>query len=291
MLGRIPNIKMRITDTDIDVVIKTLLAWYEEAGVDEIILDRPVNRTSTAPNSTQRSKKKYAAPSCSLSRDFLRSVDRSGNIHFDLKEAVQAARTAANRAGSLDALNVAVERFDYCSLKITANTTVFADGIPGAEVMIVGEAPGADEDRQGKPFVGVSGRLLDCMLASIGLSRSKSVYITNIIPWRPPGNRPPTSAEISICIPFVERHIELAAPRILMLAGGTSARALMRMQDGIASLRGNFMNWTSPNHQETIPALATYHPAYLLRTPGQKASAWNDLLTLRCRLDAIANKF
>ncbi|AFX98524.1 uracil-DNA glycosylase, 4 family protein [Candidatus Endolissoclinum faulkneri L2] len=282
---------MRITDIYIDAVFKALLGWYVEAGVDETILNRPINRTRIAVNSAQRSEKKHTAVSYSLTRDLLQPASKAGEINFDLNGAVEAARRAANRAASLDALNVAVERFDYCNLKLTANNTVFADGIPGAEVMIIGEAPGADEDHQGKPFVGVSGRLLDSMLDSIGLSRFKSVYITNIIPWHPPGNRQPTSDEISVCIPFVERHIELAAPRILMLVGGTSVRALMKIHDGIARLRGNFMNWTSPNYQETIPALATYHPAYLLRTPSQKASAWNDMLTLRCRLDSIANKF
>lgn len=153
--------------------------------------------------------------------------------------------------------------------------------------MVVGEAPGADEDRQGKPFVGVSGQLLDRMLASIGLYRAETVYITNILPWRPPGNRQPTPAEIATCIPFVERHIELAGPKVLLFAGGTSAKSLMGRKEGITRLRGTWMDWPLPNLGRSIPALATYHPAYLLRSPGQKSSAWKDLLALRRRLDEV----
>lgn len=212
-------------------------------------------------------------------------MSRAAQAEFD--RPAEAAREAARSADSLEALKAVIDGFEGCGLKVTATNTVFADGVPGADVMVIGEAPGADEDRQGKPFVGVSGQLLDRMLASIGLSRTESVYITNILPWRPPGNRQPTPAEIATCIPFVERHIELAAPKLLMFAGGTSAKSLMGRKEGITRLRGTWIDWPQPNSGGSIPALATYHPAYLLRSPGQKSSAWKDLLALRRRLDEV----
>lgn len=280
-----------MTAADIRSAARALLSWYVEAGVDEAILASPVNRLRPAAKPAQAPSPRPAAlppanraPAAPVPRPAA-AVPRAPQAELD--RPAEAARAAARTAASLDELKQVLEGFEGCGLKVTATNTVFADGVAGADVMVIGEAPGADEDRQGKPFVGVSGQLLDRMLASIGLSRAESVYITNILPWRPPGNRQPTPAEIATCIPFVERHIELAAPKLLMFAGGTSAKSLMGRKEGITRLRGTWMDWPLPNSGGTIPALATYHPAYLLRTPGQKASAWKDLLALRRRLDEV----
>ena len=272
-----------MTAADIQAAARALLSWYVEAGVDEATLSAPVNRLQPRLKASVR-----PAPPASVAAPQVPprpAVPRAAQAELD--RPAEAARAAARAASSLEALKAVMEGFEGCGLKVTATNTVFADGVPGADVMVIGEAPGADEDRQGKPFVGVSGQLLDRMLASIGLSRSESVYITNILPWRPPGNRQPTPAEIATCIPFVERHIELAAPKILIFAGGTSAKSLMGRKEGITRLRGTWTEWKVPHSETVIPALATYHPAYLLRTPGQKASAWKDLLALRRRLDEV----
>jgi DNA polymerase len=170
-------------------------------------------------------------------------------------------------------------------LKLTANRTVFADGNPEARLMIVGEAPGAEEDRQGLPFVGPAGQLLDRMLASIGLDRG-SAYITNVVYWRPPGNRNPTGAEIATCLPFLVRHIELVAPAVLALAGGTAAKALLATTEGIMKLRGRWFTYESPGLARPIPVRAIFHPAFLLRSQGQKREAWRDLIAIRKRLEA-----
>lgn len=191
--------------------------------------------------------------------------------------AVMAARDAARTAASLEELRALLEAFDGCPLKRTATQLVFADGNPAAKVMFVGEAPGRDEDVQGLPFVGRSGRLLDLMLASIGLDRT-SAYIANVIPWRPPGNRTPTPQETAICLPFIRRQVELADPDILVCLGGPSAQALLNASEGITKLRGRVMPYDTGSR--TIKAIATFHPAYLLRTPLGKRYAWRDLLAI-----------
>ena len=187
--------------------------------------------------------------------------------------------TDQNWAGcqDLEALRQACSNFDGCGLKKTASNMVFSDGNPDADIMLIGEAPGADEDRQGKPFVGVSGQLLDRMMASIGLTRS-NLYISNIILWRPPGNRTPTTEEIAAFLPIMKRHIQLIAPKVIVTLGGSSTKALLGTQDGILKCRGKWHEFDLGNG--TIPLLATLHPAYLLRTPGQKALAWQDLRML-----------
>jgi DNA polymerase len=184
---------------------------------------------------------------------------------------------------SLEALREALEAFEGCALKETALHTVFSDGNPQARLMVIGEAPGADEDRLGKPFVGISGQLLDRMLGAIGLDRT-SVYITNIVPWRPPGNRPPTSQEISLCLPFVERHISLIAPQLLLVVGGTAAKSLLAAPKGITKLRGQWLPYHNAYLETPVEVLATFHPAYLLRSPSQKREAWKDFLKLQERL-------
>lgn len=193
------------------------------------------------------------------------------------------AREAAKAASDLGALREALAAFDGCALKKTATNLVFADGNPQAEVMLVGEAPGADEDRQGKPFVGVSGQLLDRMMAAIGLDRT-TFYITNVCFWRPPGNRKPTEAELAAQLPFVTRHIELVRPKVLVLVGGSSAQGLLGMNDGITRLRGRWFDYVAPNLPAPIPALPIFHPAYLLRQPGLKREAWRDLMKLQAKI-------
>ena len=197
-------------------------------------------------------------------------------------ESTRAASAQAFAAGcdSLDALARALEAFEGCSLKDTANSLCFADGSPNARVMLIGEAPGAEEDRQGRPFCGPSGRVLDKMLATIGLDR-RHVWITNVIYWRPPGNRAPTPAEIGVCLPFLERQIDLLQPGYIVFVGGIAMRALLGLKEGITRLRGREMHYHHPGTGVDIPVLAVFHPAYLLRQPMQKKLAWRDLLTIR----------
>ena len=200
--------------------------------------------------------------------------------------AIVSAREAAKAAPDLAALQQALRDFDGCALKKTATNLVFADGNPSASVMLIGEAPGADEDRQGKPFVGVSGQLLDRMMGAIGLDRS-TFYITNVCFWRPPGNRKPTEAELAALMPFVIRHIELVNPKVLVLIGGSSAQGLLGTNDGITRLRGRWFEFQAPGLAAPIPVLPLFHPAYLLRQPGLKREAWRDLLKLKARLAAL----
>lgn len=183
---------------------------------------------------------------------------------------------------SLEDLRQAMLKDTVCSLKETALNTVFGDGNPQASVMLIGEAPGADEDRLGKPFVGVSGQLLDKMMATIGLTRD-NFYITNIIPWRPPANRQPSVEEIRLCLPFVKKHIELIRPQVLIFVGGTAAKALLDTTEGIMRLRGRWLTYTALPEQPTA-AFAIYHPAYLLRSPGQKKVAWQDMVQVKQKL-------
>lgn len=264
------------------------LRWLADMGADEMIGDRAVNRYTKA----QSAPANPAAATLS---------DRAGQLPPSARPAVAAApdllapaqgaedaREAAASAATLDELRARLETFEGCALKFTATNTVFSDGHADAEVMFIGEAPGVEEDRQGKPFVGASGQLLDRMLAAIGLSRqghgAEGAYISNVLFWRPPGNRSPTTAEIAACLPFIRRHIELAQPRILVYLGGISAKAMLDSQIGITRLRGKWTDFSSPGLDRAIPALATFHPAYLLRTPGQKREAWSDFLSIKKKL-------
>lgn len=199
--------------------------------------------------------------------------------------AVETARAAAASARNLAELEAVMRAFDGCNLKKTATQLVFADGNPAAKIMFVGEAPGRDEDIQGKPFVGRSGQLLDRMLAAIGLDRTK-IYIANVVPWRPPGNRTPSPQETEICRPFIRRQIELVAPEVLIFLGGASAKVLIGSTDGILKLRGRWERYALPDH--TIPCMATLHPAYLLRQPLQKRLAWRDFRALQAILQRAA---
>jgi len=276
--------------------IRAALDWLVAAGADEAVAEAPIDRYARAREA--ESRQPAPSPGTTSARAHPRqgtsapggaSAGESGGGLLPDADAADAetggARALAAQARTLDELEAALGRFDGCALKQTATTTVFADGARAARVMIVGEAPGADEDRQGKPFVGRAGQLLDRMLTAIGLSRDDSAYIANILFWRPPGNRAPTQAEKAACLPFVERHIALKAPDYLVLLGGPSAKTLLGRSEGVLKLRGRWFPYSSPELAAPIPALVTLHPAFLLRQPKQKRQAWRDLLALKVALE------
>ena len=271
--------------------LRAWLDWYRSMGVDELIGEHPIDRTRPAEIPADRradaSRWARSVPSApSVSRPGPPLVPRAVPDRPTLQSpgsAAASAREIAAACRDLAALQAAVGAFDGCALRETALNLCFADGGPHADVMLIGEAPGAEEDRQGKPFVGQSGQLLDKMLATIGLER-RSVYITNVIYWRPPGNRSPTQAEIAACQPFLERQIELLKPKIIVFLGGIAARGLLGVKEGVTKLRGRRFVYTTADGAH-IPAMVTFHPAFLLRQPGQKRMAWRDLLALRQRLE------
>jgi DNA polymerase len=207
-------------------------------------------------------------------------------VPLESPQVVEDARALAAGCATVADLEAAIRAFEGCALKRTAKNTVFADGNPTAPVMIIGEAPGADEDRLGKPFVGVSGQLMDRMMEAIGLARGDGFYITNILFWRPPGNRTPTLAEQAMCLAFTRRHLELVRPKLLILAGGTAAKAVLDTAEGIMRLRGK---WTSVRLGDgtEIPTMPTFHPAYLLRTPASKRQSWLDMLAVDKKLKEL----
>jgi len=256
-----------------------LLAWYVEAGVDIALDETPVDRLVPPPPQLSTEAKPVAVSNAPAPG---RSVQSMATIPAS-NETALAAHEIASAAKTLDELREALVSFDGCNLKLTATQLVFADGNPSARIMFVGEAPGREEDIQGVPFVGRSGRLLDLMLAAIGLDRT-SVYIANVVPWRPPGNRTPTPQETATCRPFIDRQIELVAPDFLICLGGAAAKELMATSQGILRLRGQWREFLSGERK--IHALATLHPAYLLRQPLQKRLAWRDFLTIKAALEA-----
>ena len=263
--------------------LEELLSWYGDAGVDTPLLDGPVDRFEQSELAAQQPVAPTPAANPAPRPAAAAPRAREAQHTIPDEKTVQRAVDLAAGADSLEALREVIMAFDGCNLKFSARSTVFADGNPNADVMLVGEAPGKDEDAQGLPFVGRSGQLLDKMMAAIGLDRN-SIYISNVLPWRPPGNRTPTPQETEICRPFIERHIELANPKILLLVGGSSAKTLLRTTNGIMSLRGRWQEMTIG--QATFPALPILHPAYLLRQPGQKRLAWADLLSVKSKLDS-----
>jgi uracil-DNA glycosylase len=260
-----------------------LLRWYVEMGADEAIALEPEDRLVPPP--ARVPPPAVSAPIHGISPRPVPAAPPPA-LTESLGEAAQSARRLASGADSVEALAALVAGFDGCPLKRTATNTVFIDGNPAAPVMIIGEAPGADEDRIGRPFVGRAGQLLDRMLAAISLDRS-GVLITNVIYWRPPGNRTPTSAEIASCLPFVFRLIALVHPKVLVLSGGTAAGALLAQSQGITRLRGRWFDLAVPGIDEPVPTLPMFHPSFLLRTPERKREAWRDLLSLRARLDEL----
>ena len=251
-------------------------------GVDEALEAAPIDHlTPRAPKETPR-EARVETPAEALPAPAARPAPRPATMPALIPPPAAAAAVLAAGAQDLAALRAAIAAADS-PLRDTATNLVFADGVAESGLMMIGEAPGADEDRLGLPFVGVSGQLLDRMVASIGLDRKTNFYLTNILPWRPPGNRTPTDAEITLFLPFLMRHIELVRPRHLVLLGGVSAKALLRAKDGITRLRGRWHGVETGLGR--LPALATLHPAYLLRTPGAKREAWADLVLLRRTLD------
>ena len=268
--------------------IARLLRWHLEAGVDECIGAGARDRYGEAEAARQGPlpERSPAAP--------LPIPDAPPSTRSALKPEAQlappsvaavTAATLAAAAASLDALKAALALYDGCALAKTATNLVFGDGSATARVVLIGEAPGAEEDRQGVPFVGVSGQLLDRMLTSIGLDRAQ-VFISNTVFWRPPGNRSPTSQEVAACMPFVIRMIELIRPAMLVVLGGPAATALLSRSESVSRLRGRWFTFESARIDHPIPATALFHPAYLLRSPGQKRLAWRDLLAIKKRLSA-----
>lgn len=247
------------------------MRWLAEAGVTSVLAETPQDRTQpTAP--PQPTTK---APAQALQRAFRPSAKPAAASAL---AQVAEAEALAETCDTLEALKSAMDAFDGCALKATATQLVFADGVPGSDIMVIGEAPGRDEDLAGKPFVGAAGQLLNKMLAAAQTPRD-AVYITNIVPWRPPGNRKPTTLETQICLPFIKRHIALAQPKALLLLGGTPTNALTGKPEGITRLRGRLQ--TIDIGGKALPTLPTFHPAYLLRQPGHKAFAWADMLALK----------
>jgi uracil-DNA glycosylase family 4 len=265
--------------------VRELLAFYLEAGVDCALMDEPANRLSdddavVARDAAQPSAR--IAPGPSAPRAQVAMPPARGDIAPAPEVAIQSAREAARTAPSLEVLRTLLENFDGCALKSTATRLVFADGNPQARIMFVGEAPGREEDIEGLPFVGRSGKLLDRMMWAIGLDRA-TAYIANVIPWRPPGNRTPTPQETQICLPFIQRQIELVNPDVLVTLGNPSTQTLFGTRDGIMRTRGRWFDYDTGTRK--IRALATFHPAYLLRSPSYKRLAWQDLRSIAKALE------
>lgn len=280
---------------------RAALAWLVESGADEAIEEAPLNRLAPTPEPPPEPPAAQPPPSPEPSparqrpaapggfaesrpapdgrpegpQAALWQAEGAGQTASDA--AVSSARRLAGEAASIEALRTALAGFDGCPLKATATNLCLYDGNPEAQIMIIGEAPGAEEDRQGRPFVGAAGQLLDRMLACVGLDRG-SVYITNLLFWRPPGNRNPTAAEVAACLPFLERQVELVDPSHLLLLGASSVKTLLGRQEGILKLRGRWAHYQHVGLPRPIPAMPTLHPAYLLRQPAQKRLAWRDLL-------------
>ncbi len=264
-------------DTEPDAAkLASLLRWYAEMGVDCAVSEEPHDRFAESAAAVKTVAVKQAPPEPA-------AMPASAPRAAPPRQAtpMESAALAAG-ARTLDELRAALEGFEGCSLKRTASRLVFEDGARGARIMLVGEAPGGDEDKQGKPFVGRAGQLLDRMLAAIGLDR-QHVYIANVVPWRPPGNRAPTLQETAICLPFIHRQIALSNPDILVCLGASATQTLLGVKEGITRARGRWYDFSveGENGPKTIRALATLHPAYLLRTPIAKRNAWADMRALK----------
>jgi DNA polymerase len=285
--------------------IIALLRWYQDAGIDEAIGDDPGalgrRRSGAGMASALAAVPVTPQPQPSVQPATFQPTSFQpasspppravGTAVLPGSDAATGdARRIAGGCNTLEELAAALAAFDGCGLKATATQMVFADGNPEADIMIVGEAPGAEEDRLGKPFVGQSGKLLDRMLAAIGLDRT-TVYISNIVNWRPPGNRQPNAAEIAISLPFIERHVALKKPKILLCAGGTSAAALLATREGITRIHGRWYDRSFPDLPAPVPTMPVYHPAFILRQPGMKRDVWRDLLVLRHRMTELGCAF
>ena len=276
-----------VTDLDQEQAVRALLHWYVEMGVDDAIGDMPgvlALQSEPATQAASESRLRVRA------RPIETGAPEAPQVHVaqdtsqtpPADEAIASAISLAAACDSYEALEETVKNFNDCPLKAGAKNTVFADGVPGAPLLVIGEAPGRDEDRMGKPFVGRAGQLLDKMLAAIDMSRSENVLISNVIYWRPPGNRTPTQIETAMCRPFVDRLIELTKPKAVLLAGGAPMQALLGIT-GIMRARGVWRDIVLPSG-EAVPAMPIFHPAFLLRQPSNKRLAWQDLQSLKSRL-------
>ncbi len=291
-------------DRDQSHSLRELLHFYADAGADEAMAEKatdwfaeaaPKPEMAAVAPTPQRSEERKPIEGARLAAppSALPGISPSGGESGRPQTAVvpdgaqvARAREMAGQAVTLEELRAQLAAFDGCNLKFTAKNLVFADGNPEADLMLVGEAPGRDEDLEGVPFVGRSGRLLDRILTAIGRDR-QTAYIANVIPWRPPGNRTPTPIETEICRPFIERQIELAAPKVLVTLGGPSSKLLLNTSDGIMRLRGNWREHRTPSGV-AIPTMPTLHPAYLLRNPAAKRLAWRDFLEVKAKLAELA---
>ncbi|EJF77635.1 uracil-DNA glycosylase, family 4 [Bartonella sp. DB5-6] len=273
-----------LNQTQCSISYEELLNFYKESGADAVLTDSPVDRFSQSASLEKKLTQtintfhnQQASPAIKLS-----------NHPLSIPSIIQGEPSAiesAKNANTLDELKSALLAFNGCSLKLTAKNTCFSDGTAGSSLMLIGEAPGREEDIQGIPFVGKAGILLNKILASIGLTRN-NVYIANTIPWRPPGNRTPTAREVALCRPFIERQIHLAKPRILIALGGVATQFLTGAQNGIIRTRGKWLTYEGEDNVK-IPVMPTFHPAYLLRTPSQKKLTWIDFLEVKKRLDSF----
>ena len=264
--------------------VQALLGWLVDAGADEAVSETPVNRFAQAHSTPLPPASAFAlrATADTSRAPLITKPDVKTSSHaqaVSLATAPGAARALAQSCTTLAELKTAVMNFEGCELRRFAANTVFADGSPEGRIMLIGEAPGRDEDLQGLPFVGRAGKLLDRMLGEIGLDRRK-VYITNVLNWRPPQNRDPTPEEAASCLPFLHRHIELADPRLIILLGAVSVRHVLGLTEGITRVRGKWNLYQSVMLNRSIPVMPTLHPAYLLRQPAAKRLAWRDLLAV-----------
>jgi uracil-DNA glycosylase len=268
---------------------RKLLDFYLALGVDEAIGDSPLDRRrAEPPPQAARAITSHNPPApkpTPVNAPRLVSPPLLDLAALSPDRGLADARSLAASCQSIAALDAAIRSFNGCALKQTAMSTVVYDGAIEAPLLVIGEAPGGEEDRLGKPFVGPAGQMLDKMLAAIGLDR-RHACITNMIYWRPPGNRKPTDAELALCLPFVERFISIVTPKVILLAGATPTQTLLGRTDGITKLRGRWFDWTDSSGV-TIPMLPSYHPSYLLRSPRQKRDAWQDFLRLADRLDGF----
>ncbi|WP_455482307.1 uracil-DNA glycosylase [Bartonella sp. B35(2025)] len=270
--------------TQYTISYEELLTFYQESGADAVLTDVPINHFSQIFSSE---KKLEQITDISHHQQISSTTNQHSYPPYnsDTTQHTLSAIEMAKNANTLDELKSALLAFNDCSLKLTAKNTCFADGTAGSPLMLIGEAPGREEDIQGVPFVGKAGILLNKILAAIGLTR-QNVYITNTIPWRPPGNRTPTPREIALCRPFVERHIQLANPRILIALGGIATQFFTGNQNGIIRTRGKWLTYVEEGGIK-IPVMPTFHPAYLLRTPSQKKLTWIDFLEVKNRLNSL----
>ena len=271
-----------MSQPSIDAALLALTEWWGDMGVDvdeaEIAALRGGKPVQRAPVTAKRAVQASPPPKF---EDAPVPVKRARKK--SMQDWVQKAESLAQQADTLDALKTAIEGFEGCPLKAGANKTVVFDGVQGASIMVIGEGAGGTEDRVGLPFVGKAGQLLDKMLSAIDLDRKTNTFITNVTYWRPPGNRNPEADELAVCRPFVDRMIELNAPKLIIAAGGVSAKTLLNTKTGIMKLRGAWVDYTTPGGF-TAPIMPTFHPAYLLRRSQDKSRAWRDLLEIQARL-------